>query len=93
MTPLCGFAGVTACLWTQEPSEMASEVPHDALPIGVVATPRISTISMSRIIRDEAMGVTYVDTVTTSIGRVAFSGPDPEASSQGPTIEDVTDHI
>ena len=72
---------------------MASEVPHDTLSIGVVATPGISTMSTSHIIRDEAMGVTYMDMVTTSIRRVALSGPDQEASSQGPTIEDVTDCV
>ena len=72
---------------------MASEVTHDALPIGMVVTPKISTISMSHIIRDEVTGLTYVDMVTTSIGRVALSGPDPEASSQGPMIEDVTNCV
>ena len=72
---------------------MASEAPHDTLSIGVVATPRISIMNMSCIIRDEATSVTYMDMATTSIGRVALSGPDPEASSQGPTIEDVTDHV
>ena len=56
------------------------------------STPRISTMSMSYIIRDKATGVTYMDTVTTSIGRVALSGPDSEASSLGPTIKDVTSH-
>ena len=93
MTPPCSFAGVTACLWTQEPLELASEVAHNTLSIGVVVTPRISTMSMSHIIRDEAMSVMYMDMVTTSIGRVALSSPDPEASTQGPTIEDVTDHV
>ena len=56
-TPPCSFAGVTACLQTQEPLEMASEAPHDTLSIGVVATPRISTMTMSHIIRDEVMGL------------------------------------
>ena len=73
-----------------EPLEMVSEAPHGTMSIGVVGTPRISTMSTSCIIRDEAMGVTYMDMVTTSIGRVALSGPDSEASSQGPTIEDIT---
>ena len=54
--------------------------------------PGISTMSISCIIRDEVMGVTYMDMVTTSVGRVALSSPDSEASSQGPTIEDVTNH-
>ena len=34
-----------------------------------------------------------MDTVTTSIGRVALSSPNSEAPSQGPTIEDVTSHV
>ena len=75
-----------------EPLELASEVPHGTISIGVVATPRISTMSMSHIIRDEATGVTYMDMVTTSVRKVALSSPDSEASSQGPTIENVTDH-
>ena len=89
---LHGFAGVTACLQTPELVEVALEVPLGTMPIGLVVTPRISTMSMSHIVRDKATGVTYMDTVTTSIGRVALSGPDSEASSPGPTIEDVTGH-
>ena len=49
-------------------------------------------MSMSHIVRDKATGVTYMDTVTTSIGREALSSPDLEASSPGPTIKDVTGH-
>ena len=76
-----GFAGVTACLQTPELLELASEVPLGTMSIGVVVTPRISTMSTSHIIQDEATGVPYMDTVTTSIGRVALSGPDSETSS------------
>ena len=86
-TLLHGFAGVTACLQTPELVEVALEV-----PIGLVVTPRISTMSMSHIIRDKATGIMYMDTVTTSVERVALSGPDSEASSTGPMIEDVTNH-
>ena len=62
------------------------------MTFGVVVAPGISMLSMSCIVRNEATGVTYMDTVTTSIGRVALSGPDSEASSSSPTIEDVTGH-
>ena len=89
-TPLCGFSGVMACLWMPELVEVDLEAPMGTMPIGLVATPGISTMSTSHIIRDEATGITYMDTVTTSIGRVALSGPDLEASSTGPLIEDVT---
>ena len=41
--------------------------------------------------RDETTGITYIDMVTTSVGRVALSGPGQETPSQGPRIEDVTD--
>ena len=89
-TPLHSFAGVTACLWTPELVEVALEAPLGTMPIGLVVTPGISTMSTSHIVRDEATGIMYMDTVTTSIGRVALSGPDSEASSPDPTIEDVT---
>ena len=32
-----------------------------------------------------------MDTVTTSVGQVALSGPKQEAFTQGPIIEDITD--
>ena len=54
--------------------------------------PGISMVSTSCIMRDEATGVTYMDTVTTSIGRVALSGLDSGALSLGPMIKDVTGH-
>ena len=36
------------------------------------------------------MGVTYMDMVTTSVGRVALSSSCMVPCSSGPTIEDVT---
>ena len=87
--PHC-FVGVTACLWTAELVEVALELPLGTMPFGVVAAPRISTLSTSCIVRDKATGMTYMDTVTTSIGRVALRGPDSEASSLGPMIKAMT---
>ena len=43
------------------------------------------------IFQDEATGVTYLDMVTTSVGRVALGNPCMAANLWGPTIEDVTD--
>ena len=63
--------------------EVDLEVPVGAMPIGLVVTPGISSMSSSHIVKDEITGMTYVDTVTTSIGRVAISGPDPEAFPTG----------
>ena len=44
------------------------------------------TMCTSCIIRDKVTGATYLDTVTTSVGRVALSGPEQETLAQGPTI-------
>ena len=48
-------------------------------------------MSTSHIVKDNVTGVTYMDTVTTSVGWVTLSGPRQEAFVQGPIIEDVTD--
>ena len=77
-------------MWMPELIEVDLEAPMGIMPIGLVVTPGISSVSTSCIVRDEVTGITYVDTITTSVGRVALSGPDLETSSTGPTIEDVT---
>ena len=90
-TLLHGFSGVTACLQTPELIEVDLEAPMGTMAIGLVVTPGISSVSTSHILKDEVTGITYVHTITTSVGRVALSGPDLEASSTSPTIEDITD--
>ena len=50
-------------------------------------------MSASHVIRDEAARATYLDTVTTSVGRVTLSGPEGKIPVPGPKIEDVTDLI
>ena len=61
-----------------------------ALLIGLVMMPGMSSISSSHIVTDDAMGLTYVETVTTSIGRIILLGPNLHTTSTGPTIEDIT---
>ena len=90
-TPPCGFSGVTACLHAPELVEVELEAPVGIMAIGLLMTPGISSVSSSHIMKDELMRVTYMDTVTTSIGRVTISGPGLEALSTSPTIEDTTD--
>ena len=48
-------------------------------------------MSTSHVVQDEATGATYLDTVTSSLGRVTLSGPEGETSAPGLKIEDVTD--
>ena len=47
----------------------------------------------SHSIRDKVTGATYLEMVTTLVGRVALSGSEQETPAQGLTIEDVTDLI
>ena len=91
LTPPHGFSRVAACLHTPELVEVDLEASVGIMPIGLLATPGISSVSSSRIVKNELMGVTYMDTATTSIGRVTISSPGLEAFPTSPTIEDTTD--
>ena len=91
LTPPCGFLGVTACLHASELVEVELEAPVGIMPIGLLVAPGIASISSSHLVKDELMGVTYIDTVTTSVGRVTIRGPDLETLPTGPTIEGIMD--
>ena len=85
-----GFMGVVACL-QRDPSSMAAiEAPMEPMQPEIMAEPAIATMCTCCIIQDETMGVTYMDTVTTSMGRVALSSSCMVTCPPGPTIEDIT---
>ena len=86
-----GFARVTVCLWRDQSLEEVHKVSPGPLGMAVVSGPALVTMSTSHIVKDEVMGVTYIDTLTTSVGQVTLSGPKQEALVQGPIIEDITD--
>ena len=91
--PPPGFMGVTACLWRDPSPENVYEVPQDPLRVAALLAPTAATMSASHIVRDEVMGVTYMDTITTSVGWVAISGPKQEALTWGPIIENIMDLV
>ena len=91
VTPPSGFLQVKACLWRSPSLGKAHDVPPEPLQIAAVMEPTVVTMSASCIIKDKAMGVTYMDTMTTSVGQVALSGPKQGAPTKGPIIEDITD--
>ena len=70
-----GFTGVIACLWRDQLPEKVYEVPGSIEDGSSIGTYSGATISASCIIKDEATRVTYMDTITTSVGWVAISGP------------------
>ena len=57
----------------------------------MVMEPMVAMMYAIHIVQDEATGVTYTDTVTASVGRVALGNPCMLATLQGPTVEDITD--
>ena len=88
---LCqGCAEVVACMEMQETTQTSRDMSMDVRSIKMVATTGISSVRASRVIQDDTTGSIYMDIITTSIRRVVLSGPDPDISSAGPTIEDVT---
>ena len=89
--PPHGFSGVTACLHAPELVEVKLKAPVSIMPIGLLLTLGMSSMSSSHIVKDELMVITYVDTITTSVGRVTLSGLGLEALPTSPTIEDITD--
>ena len=57
------------CLPSEGPiAKKVHKVPQDPLRMAAVLVPTVATMSASCIIKDKAMGVTYMDTVTTSVG-------------------------
>ena len=83
---------MTTCLRNQLPEEVP-KAPPVPVAVGMMAAPGMVTMSASHVVWDEATGATYLDTVTTSIGRVALSVPEGRIAMPGPEIEDITDLI
>ena len=88
--PTPSFMDVTTCLRDQL-SEEVPKMPPIPVVVGMMAAPGMATMSTSQVVWDKATGATYLDTVTTSVGRVALSVPEDETIMPGPKIEDIMD--
>ena len=90
--PTPGFLEVTSCLRDPLSKEILDTTPVQ-VAVGMMTAPGVATMSASHVVLDEATGVTYLDMVTTSVGRVTLSSPVAKIAALGPEIEDVTDII
>ena len=90
--PTPGFLEVTSCLRDPSPEEVLDTTPIP-VAVGMMTAPGVVNMSASHVVLDEATGVTYLDTVTNSVGRVTLSSPGGKIPMLGPKIEDVTDLI
>ena len=90
ITPPPGFKGVTACLQRDSSSLVPAKTPLGIRQPDMVMEPTVAMMYATCIIQDEATGVTYMDMVTASVGRVALRNPHMAASLPRPTVEDIT---
>ena len=72
--------------------DIDSNMPVGPMSIGLVTTPGISSVSLTRVMKDDTTGLVYMDMVTTSVERVILGG-DSVDSHGGPVIEDITDQL
>ena len=57
-----------ACLWRDLLLVAAHEAPPDPLQLAAVVEPTVAMMSASCIVKNEATRITYIDTITTSMG-------------------------
>ena len=86
-----GFERVTAGLQGDPSPVAALKVPLEFTLPEVAIKPAVATMCASHVIQDEACEVTYMETVTTSIGWVALRHIHPVTQNPWLTIEDITD--
>ena len=65
-------------------------MPVSAMAMGMVSNPGMLSISLSRVVKDDEMGLMYLDTIAASIGRMVIGST---KTRKGPTIEDMTDQL
>ena len=80
-----------AWLWKDPLPEKVHEAPPDPLQIAALIEPTVATMNTRQIVKDKATGVTYMDTMTTSVGQVTLSGPNQGTPAKGPIKEDIID--
>ena len=85
-----GFKEVMACLQRDPLPVTAFKVPLEPTQPEAMVKPMVATVCASHIVQDEAMGITYMDTVNTSVGQVALGCSYLTAPIPRLTIEDVT---
>ena len=84
VAPPPGFREVATCLMRDPPSQTPIEALLETRPPNAMAGPVVATPSATWLVQDEATGVTYVDTVTTSVGWVALRNPKWSPIFKGP---------
>ena len=67
-----GFKEVMACLQRDLSPVTAFKAPLESMQPEVMVEPMVAMVCVSCIMQDKATGITYMETVTTSVGQVAL---------------------
>ena len=89
VAPPLGFKGVAACLLRESPLPALVEATPEIRQPHMLMEPTVMMMYTTRIVQVEATGVTYMDTVTASVGRVALGNSCIVATLPGPTVEEL----
>ena len=79
VAPPLGFKGVMACLQGAPLLVTTSEVPLEHMQPETMGKPTVAKKCASHVVQDEASGITYMEMVTTSVGKVALRWTCPAA--------------
>ena len=72
---LPGFREIALFLTRDQPSAVVIEAPQELRPPDLLVGPTMAMLTATWISQDKVTGITYVDTVTTSVGQVALRLP------------------
>ena len=89
VAPPPGLKRVTACLQGDPLPVATLKVPLEFTQPEAAIKPTVATMCASHVIQDGASGVTYMETVTTSVGQVALGHIHPVTQNPWLTIEDI----
>ena len=84
-----GFKEVVPCLLRESSLPAPIEATPEVRQPAMLVEPAVMTMYATDIVWDEVTGVTYMDTVTASVGREALRNPHMVATFPGATVEEL----
>ena len=85
------FREIAQLFTRDQPSPVNSEAPQEVRPPNLMVGSAMVMLLATWISQNEATGITYADTVTTSVGQVALETAHMVADPRGSILEDITD--
>ena len=89
--PLSGSTAVAKSLREDKPPWITVDIPQEMAAPGFMVVSATTTMMTTQIHQDETTSVTYMDTVTATMGLISLGMPLVAVDHQACTTEDVTD--